>query len=273
MPIAKRRLSLAALILLVGAGAVILAILARTVAAPARAADSNALWHVVHDLCVTDMKVSGSPSPCLTVDLARGYAVLKDIRGATQVLLIPTLRVTGIESAQLLTRGSENYFEDAWRARTFVEKRAGRPVPREDVGMAINSIYGRSQNQLHIHVDCLRRDVRDALKANEARIGSRWAAFPVELAGQQYRARRVMGAELGPNDPFKLLAEADPKARADMGRETLAVVGEAFAGGKPGFVLLSDRADIMRLDQAAGEDVLDHGCAVLADRDPDRATP
>ncbi|XLM23386.1 CDP-diacylglycerol diphosphatase, partial [Chromobacterium piscinae] len=30
----------------------------------------------------------------------------------------------------------------------------GEPLPRQAVSLAINSQYGRSQNQLHIHISC-----------------------------------------------------------------------------------------------------------------------
>jgi CDP-diacylglycerol pyrophosphatase len=230
---------------------------------PARAADPNALWRVVHDLCATDMKVSGLPAPCTSVDLARGYAILKDLKGDTQFLLIPTARISGIESPELLSPTAPNYWQYAWDALPIFEKRAGRPAPREDVGLAINSIYGRSQNQLHIHIDCVRPDVQRALRQNERRIKFHWTRLNVDLAGHDYKVRRLDGATLGARDPFKLLAEGDSKARADMGRETLVVIGASFRGGKPGFVLLSDRADMARNDDGAGEDLLDHSCAVL----------
>ena len=45
----------------------------------------------------------------------------------------------------------------------------------------------------------------------------------------------------------------------------LVVVGETFAGGKPGFVVLSDRTDEASDNDAAGEELLDHNCAILAD--------
>jgi CDP-diacylglycerol pyrophosphatase len=269
MPIAKRARSRAAVALLILAGVVGAAILVRAVATPVRASDSNALWHIVHDLCVADMKVRHAPAPCLAVDLTRGYAVLKDIRGQTQVLVIPTRRVSGIESPALLEPGSENYFEDAWEARRFVEMRARRALPREDVGLAINSLYGRSQNQLHIHVDCVGARARLALAANEARIGNRWAAIPGDPLGWHYHVRRLMGADLGTNDPVKLMAQGDPKARDDMSLETLVVIGAVFADGAPGFFLLSDRASVF--NKAAGEELLDHDCAVLAGQAPGRA--
>jgi CDP-diacylglycerol pyrophosphatase len=229
----------------------------------AEAADPNALWNVVHELCVTDMHSRGGPAPCARVDLAGGYAVLKDLRGATQILLVPTDRRTGIESAQLLAPNAPNYWQAAWAARSFFEKRAGRPVPRDDIGLAINSLYGRSQNQLHIHVDCVRPDVRQAIEAHQAEIGPQWSPPKLWLGGQAYRARRIDGEDLGAHDPFKLLAEEDPQARADMGRQTLVLVGVAFADSKPGFVLLSHRADPATGDKAIGENLLDHDCAVL----------
>jgi CDP-diacylglycerol pyrophosphatase len=244
------------------------AVLIAWITPDADAADPNALWNIVHDLCVTDMKSRGGPAPCAAVDLAGGYAVLKDFRGATQFLLVPTDRRAGIESPQLLASDAPNYWQAAWNARSLFEQRAGGPVPRDDVGLAINSRYGRSQNQLHIHIDCVDAGVREALRASDAQIGSRWSSPNLWLYGHAYRARRIEGEELGARDPFKLLAAGDPQARADMGRETLVVIGAAFRGGQPGFVLLSHRADLATGDKGTGEELLDHDCAVLGSRRP-----
>ena len=123
----------ALLSLIVAAG--LIGVLACTPRA-ANSADPNALWHIVHDLCVPDMKASGLPAPCTAVDMNGRYAVLKDIRGTTQLLLIPTDRVSGIESPKLLETGAPNYWQDAWSAKPLFEKRAGQQVPREDLGLA-----------------------------------------------------------------------------------------------------------------------------------------
>ena len=65
-------------------------------AASCHAADNpNALWDIVHGACVPHAQ-SGPPTPCLALDLQTGTALLKDRRGATQILLIPTARVTGL---------------------------------------------------------------------------------------------------------------------------------------------------------------------------------
>jgi CDP-diacylglycerol pyrophosphatase len=221
------------------------------------------LKKIVVDQCVPSAKASGNPAPCATVDLSGGSAVLKDRRGVTQFLLIPTTVVTGIDDKQILAPDAPNYFEAAWSARHLVEQQAGKPIPRDDIGLSINSAYGRSQNQLHIHIDCIRADVRDALRANDGKIGPHWAALDADLAGHRYRAMRLDGEDLSARNPFKLLAGGDPEAAADMGRETLAVVGAAFPEGKPGFYLLSDRAAITTMDMATSESLLDHDCAVL----------
>jgi CDP-diacylglycerol pyrophosphatase len=229
----------------------------------AAAAHPNALWHIVHDLCVTDQKASGQPAPCAAVDLDGGYAVLKDIQGPTQYLLIPTARVTGIESPDLLTDASPNYWQAAWSVRARFEKRVRHPVPREDFGLAVNSADGRTQNQLHIHVDCVRADVVTTLRQHIRQIGPRWSKLAFGAAGRRYSVRWLDGADLGARDPFKILARTDPAARADMGRETLVLVGAKRPNGAPGFVLLSDRSNGSWTDRGAGEELLDHSCKVL----------
>ena len=76
------------------------------------------------------------------VNLAGGYAVLKDISGATQYLLIPTTQISGIEDPALLAPLARNYFADAWQARGFVEKALGHAMPRDMLSLAINSESG-----------------------------------------------------------------------------------------------------------------------------------
>ncbi len=137
-------------------------------AGAAHAANPNALREIVDGQCVPDMQQHADPQPCAEVDLTggvtRGYAILKDIKGASQFLLIPTDVIDGIESPVLLAPAAVNYFDDAWTARTFVEKALGRTMPRDALSLAVNSKYGRTQNQLHIHIDCIAADVRDALR-------------------------------------------------------------------------------------------------------------
>jgi CDP-diacylglycerol pyrophosphatase len=226
------------------------------------ATDPNILWKIVHNRCVPDQRHVGSPLPCSRVDLTGGYAILKDIAGHTQYLLIPTARLTGIESPALLAPDGRNYFADAWNQIGFVRARAEEDLPRQDLSLAINSVYGRSQQQLHIHMDCIRADVRNALARHATTIGIAWAAFPEPLVGQSYRAMRITGMSLDGQDPFKLLATGEPGAAADMGRHTLVLAGESFASGTPGFILLDGVADPAQGNMGSGEYLQDHNCAV-----------
>jgi CDP-diacylglycerol pyrophosphatase len=219
-------------------------------------ADPNALWDIVHNRCVPDQQQQGDPAPCALVE--PDYAVLKDLVGDRQFLLIPTARVTGIESPELLAPDAPNYFAAAWRARSFVDERAGFPLPRDWVSLAINSEDARTQDQLHIHVDCVRLDVADALVRHAADIGPAWAPFPVPLVGHRYSAMTVEGDNLDAVDPFRLLADGIPGAREDMGSQTLVVVGAYLPGGRPGFVILADHVDVATGDIAGGEALQDH---------------
>ena len=229
-------------------------------------AERSALWHVVHDLCVVDQRTNGSPAPCERVDLSsgegNGTATLKDLLGQTQYLLIPTRRISGIESPELLAGDAPNYWHAAWEARAYVSARAGVELPREAVGMAINSAFTRSQDQLHIHIDCVRTDVQDQLVRFRGWFGENWTLLPFPLNGSNYLARRVnFGRSLDGVDPFHLLAAEADSARVEMAAETLVVIGATFDGGRPGFVLMA-RADPTPDNPAHGEDLLDHSCAI-----------
>jgi CDP-diacylglycerol pyrophosphatase len=223
--------------------------------------DENALWKIVHGLCVVDEKHLHSPAPCASVDLSggeeAGSAILKDINGKTQFLLIPTRRVTGIEDPLIGTAASPNYWRAAWVARALVSKNAAKDLPREDIGMAINGVGSRTQDQLHIHVDCVRADVRAALQTGAAEIGDKWGDF--RLLGRVYRARRINGEEPDP-DPFRLLAEDRPSS--PLADDSLAVIGVRSSGGAPGFVLLAEKAPH---GKTHAENLLDHSCALAAE--------
>ncbi len=234
---------------------------------PARAADPDALWKIVRGRCVPDQQTNNDPKPCVAVDLAGGHALLKDIVGASQFLLIPTAKITGIESPEILAPDTPNYFAAAWAARFAVDAALHHPLPRDDIGLAINSESARSQNQLHIHVDCLSVSVIEALHNHLGEVGETWSAFPVPLAGHSYMARRLDDATLAKVNPFRLLADGVPGAAADMGHQTLALVGATFPDGQTGTVLLADHVNRLAGDFAHSEDLQDHACAVASSAD------
>jgi CDP-diacylglycerol pyrophosphatase len=247
-----------------GAGAIVLVSAGR-----GQAYDPDRLWRIVHDKCVPNQEQHADPAPCALVDLKegveRGHVIFKDDFGATQYLLIPTARVTGIESPDLLRPNAPNYFAAAWRERGYVERAARRTLPRVAISLAVNSELRRSQNQLHIHIDCVRPDVEAALQRNLATLGDHWALLPELLAGHTYRARRVLGGDLDGADPFVLLADGVSDAHAAMAAQTLIVVGAQFANAKPGFVILNARANLGDGEVIKGEELQDHSCEVARD--------
>jgi CDP-diacylglycerol pyrophosphatase len=234
-------------------------------AVQAARADRLALWTIVHDKCVVDFTTNNNPAPCREVRLdgeAGGDAVLKDLVGATQFLLIPTSRITGIEDPAVLAAGADNYFADAWRAIGLVSANAHASLPRDDLSLAINAPTARSQDQLHIHMDCVREDVRDALHGLAASVGGSWTPLAVPLAGHRFQAIRINGDSLDAANPFRLLADGVPGAAAEMDQHTLVVVGMTFAGGAPGFLVLDGHTDLLHGEFGNGEALQDHDCAV-----------
>src|SRR5579883_380118 len=229
----------------------------------AHAGDPDALLKIMHDQCVPDEEVHHNPAPCVRVDLNggmdRGYVILKDRVGVAQFLLIATRRISGIESPDLLAPDMPNYWADAWQNRTFVSAAVQRNLPADEIGMAINSALARSQNQFHIHIDCLRPDVRALLAVHRDEIGLNWVELPFDLPGGHYFARRLDNLSA---DPFRLLAQGVAGAAQHMREETLVVAGLVFAPGHDGFVLLSSHADPAKGERAHGEDLLDHSCAL-----------
>lgn len=233
----------------------------------ARAADPNALWHIVHDRCVPDQAGLKTPLPCVTVDPVRGYAILKDIRGASQFLLIPTARVTGIEDPAILEPKAPPYWEEAWEERNDVAAMAGgRALDATQLSLAVNSSKGRTQNQLHIHMDCIAPAVRAAIAAHPPATGAGWTAFPVPLAGHPYQVRIVSSLIGKDGDPFAVAAADLPGAREAMGDVTLLVTGADPKGGH--FVMLAGRADPAHGIRASAEELQDHGCAVAHEQAP-----
>lgn len=80
-----------------------------------------------------------------------------------------------------------NFFWQAWQGREIMSQRHGAPVPDNAVSLAINSRSGRTQNHFHIHISCLRPDVRAQLDKDAAAISSRWLPLPGGLQGHEYR--------------------------------------------------------------------------------------
>ncbi len=218
----------------------------------------DALRHIVQDQCLVHWTNKHDPAPCERVYISdsqvdnSGYAVLADRKGGAHYLLIPTQTMAGVESSELLDPDTPNYFAAAWRSRDLIAKFVGHDVPRTAVGLAINTAHSRTQDQFHVHIECLRQDVADSLHAAAESVSDVWS--PVMVAGSTYQAQRIVGEGLEGANPFEMLANLKPDVRHHMGDYTLVVAGMQFKSG-PGFIVLTGTGP-------TGELLLDATCAV-----------
>lgn len=228
-------------------------------AVTARGAGRNQLRFIVQQQCIPHWLKAHDPAPCISVSLrgsgpaAAGFALLADQKGGAHFLLIPTQSISGIESPAVRAPGALNFFDAAWNARAVLDTVVGHPVAREVIGLAVNSIWARSQDQLHIHIGCLRPFVYDALHADAPRIGATWS--PLTMSVFRYQAIRINGRDLHSTNLFERLADGLPGARDAMGQFTLFVAGMAFKEG-PGFLVLAGRS------VPGTETLLDASCAL-----------
>lgn len=222
----------------------------------------DVLWMALKT-CVLAKTLANRTFPCLAVDLGSaerpGTAVLRAPGEPTHIVVMPTDTVSGLESAPLRGPRGQAYWRAALSARHFVTDPLKNRVPEADIGLAVNSARGRSQDQLHIHLDCLRPRVLDALGAHGRAVGRSWAPFPVPLAGDRFQAMRVRAADVETFNPFVALSTLP--GRRDLTRTSFAAVATRPGDPEPGFILLAYRAR-----QASAEDIMDHGCAIAEPR-------
>lgn len=232
-------------------------------------ASPNALWRVVNNLCVFNARHFSSALPCESVNLAdgpkEGYAIVRDFKHPSHFLLVPTQKISGIESPVLLKRSAPDYFGLAWRHRTLLDEVKQGRVPRSDYALAINSVEGRSQDQLHIHISCIKPGVRKSLQAQLRNITPRWQPLSGKIGGFVYYARRLEQGDLSAAYPFLLLKKGLPVAQGEMQNYGLAVVAVNFEQGKPGFVVLTTRVGMGdKRNIAHTEGLLDFTCGMLS---------
>jgi CDP-diacylglycerol pyrophosphatase len=187
------------------------------------------LWQVVR-ACVADFKLTGTPFPCLEVDLSggdeRGNIVLRPPL-SDDTILAPTRKIIGIEDPFLQSPGAPNYFDAAWRARTFLKGGADGQAPERDaIALVVNSAAVRGQDQLHIHVGCLLPSARFALAAAAAKVPmGEWAPIGAVVPHTMFWGLRIRGTDLSNVEPFRLVAEAFAGKAKGSGDLTIAVAG------------------------------------------------
>lgn len=242
--------------------ALVLACALAPLSVPASADPSRDVLWAALKTCVLAKTIANRTFPCLDVDLGArdrpGSAVLRAPGEPTHVVVMPTDTVPGLEASVLRGPRGSAYWKSALAARPFVSDALKGRLPPDDVGLAVNSARGRSQDQLHIHLDCLRPSVLAAVKAHGRGVRTTWTPFPVALAGDRYFAMRVPAADVERFNPFAALRTL-PGRRPDLRETSFAALATPPGDPEPGFILLAYRAP-----GASAEDVMDHTCAAAA---------
>ena len=104
------------------------------------------LWQVVR-ACVADYKLTGTPFPCLEVNLTGGEelgTVVLRPPFLDDTVLAPTRRIKGVEDPFLQSPEAPNYFDAAWRARTFLKAADGSAPERDAIALFVNSAIVRT---------------------------------------------------------------------------------------------------------------------------------
>lgn len=238
--------------------ALVLASALAALSVPAAADPSRDVLWAALKTCVLAKRVANRTFPCLDVDLGGtdrpGSAVLRAPGEPTHIVVMPTDTVPGLEASALRGPRGAAYWKAALAARPFVADALKGRLAVADVGLAVNSARGRSQDQLHIHLDCLRPSVLAAVKAHGPGVRAAWAPFPVPLAGDRYFAMRVPAAGSEGFNPFAALRTL-PGRRPDLRATSFAALATPQGDPEPGFILLAYRAP-----GASAEDVMDHTC-------------
>jgi len=219
--------------------------------------NSDALWKIVSQKCVPNQQQNNDPAPCRQVDLRDGYVVLKDRVGPLQFLLIPVAKITGIESPKLLNPSTLNFFAVAWRARHYMEEKRGQPIDDSMVALAINSFRGRTQNQMHIHISCLKPDIRQRLNSLDASLTSQWQSE--QLGDHLYQVRALTRDELLNTSPFIRVANELLGAREEMYKYGIAIA--SLPDGRKALMVI--KRNLLLLNRGSAEELQDHNCSIL----------
>lgn len=230
-------------------------------ASPAQASPDpyrDVLWVALQG-CLLTKKTTGRAFPCLTVDLGDkdrpGTAVLRAPGQSTHTVVMPTTAVVGLEAPELQQAAGNAYWKAALAARSYVVSALAGRLPVEQVGLAVNAENGRTQDQLHIHLDCIRSSVRASLQRHSHRLRETWIGFPGLLEGRSFLARRINADEVDSFNPFAALMQL-PGRLPDLRATSFAIIPDAHTGLGKGFVMLAYRAT-----KAHAEMLLDHSCA------------
>lgn len=200
--------------------------------------------------------------PCLRVGAGgKGetpYVVLRVPGSRTHLLVMPVDAIPGLEDPRLQNAPYGSLWAEALATRPLVSEGAGFAIPDASIGLAINADRVRSQDQLHIHVECIRPRYLQSIRAQATGLGWDGATRSLIVAGEHFVARRIGREDVERGNLFALLASGPPASAGLFGVGVLVVSDEAPPQGSAaddGMLLLSAPRQ-----ERTVEKLLDHGC-------------
>ena len=204
------------------------------------AADPDSLWNSVQKICF-------APTPgaeCLSH--GDDFIIFQTNGTPHHYLLIPATRITGVESPEFWDTAYPDWLAKAWRRRYVVAKRLGKGMVPQQIGIAINSRYARTQDQLHIHLNCIRDGIQTqlAMMVDGGKIDQDWKDISVTwpdpgrgIQTRVFRARTFEGANL-PDDLVAQIKKSSPSVGVRPDAQTVfAATTESSVHGEQVVVL------------------------------------
>ncbi|MFP3019468.1 MAG: CDP-diacylglycerol diphosphatase [Arsenophonus sp.] len=219
--------------------------------------NSDKLWKTINQQCIPQFKTGILESPCIKVDEKQRYIIYKDRNGVLHNLLLPLDRISGIESSILQQKKTKNYFLLAWKNRKLFIKSEDKSFNEEFLSLAINSKYGRTQEQLHIHIACLKPEVFQIIKDNENYITNSWKPLKKKINNHQYIAIKIPFSNIDKISPFNYIK----KYAAEQG-DRISYYGLAMilSNQKNEFILLANRIRLFDFNFGSAGEIQDYQC-------------
>jgi CDP-diacylglycerol pyrophosphatase len=184
----------------------------------------NALWNLV-GCCIQgkDKNNRWKDIHCEDYNKTYQYILAKDASSSKKnaYLIIPTIQMPGIESSLTLSSPTLDIWQDGWSQSQGLLK----PPKGAKIGLAINSALGRDQNQLHIHIACVRSDVLKTLAGTKN--FSIDPAKPTKLIlppnNNPYEAIQLSSLA-GNSSPFKVVRLLPHVSSSNIREQSIAIV-------------------------------------------------
>lgn len=204
--------------------------------------DGGELYAAVKDAQPGAKNLALVDFPTANKDRAYGYAIKTGAKGPWDWLCIPLIRVSGIECEKCWTGKMLNLwpYAAAW-VNNAQSKLAGT-----DWALGINSgdPQARTQNQMHIHVTKLQKNVRDQITAAEknkvpvAQSFGDWPKKTIEINGRLFRWVHVKTLDQPIfEEAFKTVAQGQA---GEMKHQCIAVT----TAGNGGFYVIDSQGQL-----------------------------